>query len=56
MGQWMKEPYEKAVAHHLGPESCADGGDAVGEALTGVSTPWPLATDAFLSKLEHRVA
>jgi hypothetical protein len=30
----MKEPHKKGLANHLDFESCADGGDAVGEALT----------------------
>jgi RNA-directed DNA polymerase len=34
----MKEPHKKGVAIHLGPESCADGREAVGEALTGENT------------------
>ena len=32
----MKEPYEKGVATHLGPESCAVARKGGGEALTGV--------------------
>ena len=31
----MEEPYVEGVANRHGPESCAGGGDAVGEALTG---------------------
>jgi hypothetical protein len=31
----MQEPYKKGVATHLGPESCAGGREAAGEALTG---------------------
>lgn len=31
----MKEPDGEGVAIHSGPESCVDGGDAGGEALTG---------------------
>lgn len=31
----MKVPYEKGVADHLGPESCAGCREAAGEALTG---------------------
>ena len=34
----MKEPYEEGVAHHLDPESCADGREDMGEALTGEHT------------------
>ena len=38
----MQEPYKKGRANHLGPESCADGREAVGEALTGehAGQPW----------------
>jgi hypothetical protein len=38
----MQEPHEKGLANHLGPESCADGREAVGEALTGehAGQPW----------------
>jgi hypothetical protein len=32
----MREPHKKGVAHHFGPESCAGGREAAGEALTGV--------------------
>lgn len=32
----MKESYEQGLASHLGPESYADGGNAVGVAMTGV--------------------
>jgi len=32
----MKEPYRKGVANHPGPESCAGGREAPGEAWTGV--------------------
>ncbi len=34
----MKEPYRKGRAGHPGPESCADGRKARGEALTGENT------------------
>jgi hypothetical protein len=34
----MKEPHEEGVASHLDPESCADGREAAGEALTGART------------------
>jgi hypothetical protein len=30
----MQEPYRKGLANHPGPESCADGREAAGEALT----------------------
>ena len=32
----MKESYGEGVATHTSPESCAGGGNSVGEALTGV--------------------
>lgn len=32
----MKESYREGLASHPGPESCAGGGDALGEALAGV--------------------
>jgi RNA-directed DNA polymerase len=32
----MKESYGEGLATHTGPESCAAGREAVGEALTGV--------------------
>jgi hypothetical protein len=34
----MKEPYIEGPANHDGPESCAGGRKAVGEALTGERT------------------
>ncbi len=38
----MKEPYKKGIANHLDPESCADAGNRMGEALTGAHAgqPW----------------
>jgi len=38
----MKEPYKKGIANHLDPESCAEAGNRVGEALTGAHAgqPW----------------
>jgi hypothetical protein len=38
----MQEPYKKGRANHLDPESCADAGNRVGEALTGAHAgqPW----------------
>ena len=32
----MEEPYDEGIASHIGPESCAGGGNVMGEALTGV--------------------
>lgn len=34
----MQEPHRKGPASHPDPESCADGGNAAGEALTGETT------------------
>ena len=39
----MKEPYVEGVASHHGPESYADGREAVGGALIGVRTGWALS-------------
>jgi len=36
----MKESYGEGVAIHTGPESCAGGRKASGEALTGVRAGW----------------
>jgi RNA-directed DNA polymerase len=36
----MKESYGEGVAIHTGPESCAGGCEASGEALTGVRAGW----------------
>jgi hypothetical protein len=33
--QGMQEPHSEGVAHYADPESCAGGGNALGEALTG---------------------
>ncbi len=41
----MKEPYRKGLANHLGPESCAGGGNAAGEALTGVHAGQVLSSE-----------
>jgi len=41
----MKEPYKKGVATHLGPESCADGRKAMGEALTGENAGQPSSSE-----------
>lgn len=31
----MKESHDEGIASHIGPESCVNGREAVGEALTG---------------------
>jgi hypothetical protein len=41
----MKEPYGKGPASHSGPESCADSGNAGGEALTGETQAWQLSSE-----------
>jgi hypothetical protein len=41
----MKHPYKKGLANHLGPESCADGREAVGEALTGGHAGQPSSSE-----------
>ena len=41
----MKEPYKKGVANHLDPESCADVGNRVGEALTGAHAGQPSSSE-----------
>jgi hypothetical protein len=45
----MQQPYKKGVANHLGPESCADGREAVGEALTGGHAGQPLSSEITTS-------
>jgi hypothetical protein len=41
----MQEPYKKGVANHLDPESCADAGNRVGEALTGAHAGQPSSSE-----------
>ena len=41
----MKESYGEGVASHTGPESCAVGRKASGEALTGVHADQPLSSE-----------
>ena len=41
----MKEPYKKGVANHLDPESCADAGNRMGEALTGAHAGQPSSSE-----------
>jgi len=45
----MKESYGEGVATHTGPESCAVGRKALGEALTGVHAGQPLSSEINLS-------
>ena len=39
----MKEPYEKGLATHLGPEPCVDVRKDIGEASVGVRGGWVLS-------------
>jgi len=41
----MQEPHKKGVANHLDPESCADAGNRVGEALTGAHAGQPSSSE-----------
>lgn len=41
----MKESYGEGLANHTGPESCASGREAAGEALTGVPAGWVLSLE-----------
>ncbi len=41
----MEEPYDEGIANHIGPESCASGGNVMGEALTGVHAGWVLSRE-----------
>ena len=43
----MKELYNEGIANHIGPESCAGGGNVMGEALTGVHAGWVLSRERF---------
>ena len=45
----MKEPYGEGLAPHTDPESCVDGREAGGEALTGARTGQPLSCEIRLS-------
>src|SRR5207253_7609232 len=45
----MQEPHKKGVANQLGPESCAEGRKAVGEALTGEHAGQPLSSEITTS-------
>jgi hypothetical protein len=51
----MKESYVEGLATHDGPESCAGGGNSVGEALTGVRAGWVLSREINAPVREHRV-
>src|SRR6266568_4705161 len=45
----MQEPYKKGIASHLGPQSCADGREVVGEALAGEPAGQPLSSEITTS-------
>jgi RNA-directed DNA polymerase len=45
----MQEPHKKGVANHLDPESCANGREVVGEALTGEHAGQPLSSEITTS-------
>ena len=46
----MQEPYEKGLANHLDPESCADPREGMGEALTGAPAGQPLSSEISSGK------
>ncbi len=50
----MKEPYVEGLASHHGPESYADGREAVGGALIGVSTGWATSLEINISWMRRR--
>src|SRR5262245_36473352 len=50
----MQEPYQKGLANHLGPESCADGRKVMGEALTGEHAGQPLSSEITTSACRPR--
>jgi len=41
----MQEPHKKGLANHLGPQSCADGGEVEGEALEREHAGQPLSSE-----------
>ena len=45
----MQESYGEGLATHTGPESCANGRKAEGEALTGVRAGWLLSSEMYAS-------
>ena len=44
----MQVSYDEGVAIHIGPESCADAREDLGEALTGGRRGQPLSRESFL--------
>ena len=45
----MQVPCDEGLAIHIGPESCADAREGLGEALTGGRIGQPLSRESFLS-------
>ena len=45
----MKVSNSKGLANHIGPESCTDGGNFIGEALTGEQVGWVLSPERLLA-------
>jgi RNA-directed DNA polymerase len=45
----MKEPYQKGLANHLDPQSCAGDRKVPGEALTGAHAGQPLSSEILVS-------
>ena len=45
----MQEPYQKGLANHLDPQSCAGDRKVPGEALTGAHTGQPLSSEITTS-------
>ena len=41
----MQEPHKKGIANHLDPESCAEAGNRLGEALTGAHVGQPSSSE-----------
>ena len=48
--QRMKESYHESLANHMSPESCLDGPQGRGEALTGGNTGVVLSSENTLSR------
>jgi hypothetical protein len=51
----MQESYVEGLANHDGPESCASGREAAGEALTGALAGRPLSRVSLTPRRELRV-
>jgi RNA-directed DNA polymerase len=50
----MKEPYGKGLATHSDPESCADYGNIMGEALTRAHAGQPWSSEIIVSACRPR--